>query len=151
MEIKLERRGDIILRVGQNRLTNFEFLRIISMLLIVAGHSITHGGFTEIPLTVNGMIAIVMTQGARIGVDIFVLLSGYFSVKKAVSKKKIEELYLQIWTYSVLITGGMIVFGIIPIGVKTVISMLLPISTSQYWFATCYMLLVLQVLAFKSV
>ena len=33
----------------ESRATNFEILRIISMLLIVTGHSITHGGFTEIP------------------------------------------------------------------------------------------------------
>ena len=31
------------------------------MLLIVAGHSITHEGFSEIPLTFNGMTAIALT------------------------------------------------------------------------------------------
>ena len=71
------------------------------MLLIVAGHSVTHGGFNEIPRTFNGITAIVLTQGARIGVDIFILLSGYFSVKKTVSSRKIKKLYVQVWTYSV--------------------------------------------------
>ena len=120
------------------------------MLLIVAGHSITHGGFSEIPLTFNGMTAIALTQGARIGVDIFILLSGYFSVKKTVSNRKIKKLYLQIWTYSVLVTGSLMFFGIIPVEVKTVVSMLLPISTSQYWFATCYMLLILMSPCFQA-
>ena len=134
----------------ESRATNFEILRIISMLLIVTGHSITHGGFTEIPLTINGMMAVVLTQGARIGVDIFILLSGYFSVKKTASNRKIKKLYIQIWTYSVLVTGSMMVFGIIPVGLKTVISMVLPISTSQYWFATCYMLLILMSPCFQA-
>lgn len=135
---------------SESRATNFEILRIISMLLIVTGHSITHGGFTEIPLTINGMMAVVLTQGARIGIDIFILLSGYFSVKKTASNRKIKKLYIQIWTYSVLVTGSMMVFGIIPVGLKTVISMVLPISTSQYWFATCYMLLILMSPCFQA-
>lgn len=113
------------------------------MLLIVAGQSITHGGFSEILLTFNGMTAITLTQGARIGVDIFILLSGYFSVKKAVANRKIKKLYLQIWTYSVLVTGSLMLLRTILVEVKTVVSMLLQISTSQYWFATGYMLLIL--------
>lgn len=72
------------------RETNLEILRIVGMLLIVAGHSITHGG-SEIPLTFNGMTVIALTQGSRIGVDIFILLSGYFSVKKTVSNRKIKN------------------------------------------------------------
>lgn len=36
----------------------------------VAGHSITHGSFSGIPLTFNGMTAIAFTKEARIGVDI---------------------------------------------------------------------------------
>ena len=137
-------------RAEQSRATNLEILRIVSMLLIVAGHSVTHGGFNEIPRTFNGITAIVLTQGARIGVDIFILLSGYFSVKKTVSSRKIKKLYVQVWTYSVLITGSLIVFGIIPAGLKTVISMVLPISTSQYWFVTCYMLLILMNPCFQA-
>ena len=38
-------------RAEQSRATNLEILRIVSMLLIVAGHSVTHGGFNEIPRT----------------------------------------------------------------------------------------------------
>lgn len=40
------------------------------MIFIVAGHSVLHGG-VEMPLTVNGIFAFVMTQGSRIGVNIF--------------------------------------------------------------------------------
>lgn len=124
-----------------DRDTNCEWLRIISMLLIVMGHAVTHGGFEKIPLTANGMVAIAMTQGARIGVDIFLLLTGYFSVGKDLSFHKLKSQYLQIWLYSVMITGVMIVIGVIPFGIKTIASAIFPIATSQYWFATCYFLL----------
>ena len=58
------------------------------MLLIVAGHSVMHGGFDVLPLTANGLFATALTQGSRIGVDIFVLLSGYFSVNRGSNSKK---------------------------------------------------------------
>lgn len=44
------------------RESNLEYLRILSMIFIVAGHSVLHGG-VEMPLTVNGIFAFVMTQG----------------------------------------------------------------------------------------
>lgn len=123
-----------------NRQTNIEWLRIISMLMIVAGHSIVHGGYSDFPLTANGLFAIALTQGSRIGVDIFVFLSGYFSVGRDIVSKKIKRQYLQIWTYSVIVTG-LIILGKISAGIKIIAGALMPVATSQYWFATCYILL----------
>ena len=42
-----------------------------------------------------------------------------------------------------MITAVMAFFGAVPVEMKRIISALLPISTSQYWFATCYVLLLL--------
>ena len=84
------------------RESNLEYLRIISMIFIVAGHSVLHGG-VEMPLTVNLFFALVMTQGSRIGVNIFVLLSGYFSATKVIYIDKIKKIYIQVWTYSIMI------------------------------------------------
>ena len=126
-----------------DRQTSLELLRIISMLMIVASHSVVHGGFEEFPLSVNGALALVLTQGSRIGVDIFVILTGYFSVGKEVSFRKVKNQYFQIWTYSVLITVLMMIMGETRFNVKLAVSAFLPISTSQYWFATCYILLLL--------
>ena len=42
------------------RESNLEYLRILSMIFIVAGHSVLHWG-VEMPLTVNGIFALVMT------------------------------------------------------------------------------------------
>ena len=72
------------------------------MIFIVAGHSVLHGG-VEMPLTVNVIFAFVMTQWSRIGVNIFVLLSGYFSATKVIYIDKIKKIYIQVWTYSIMI------------------------------------------------
>lgn len=127
----------------KERETNLEYLRIICMIMIVAGHSITHSVHADIPRSFNGMIAIILTQGARIEVNIFVMITGYFSVGKTVHWIKIRRQYLQIWIYSVFITGIVFALGEVSLGFKTVISVLVPVSSSQYWFATCYILLLL--------
>lgn len=44
-----------------NRHTGIELLRVISMLMIVSGHSIIHGGYgDELPLTMNGLYAVAL-------------------------------------------------------------------------------------------
>ena len=60
-------------------------------------------GVVEMPLTVNGIFAFVMTQGSRNGVNIFVLLSGYFSATKVIYIDKIKKIYIRVWTYSIMI------------------------------------------------
>ena len=111
------------------------------MLFIVAGHSVIHGEFKDFPLTANGMLAIVLTQGSRIGVDIFVLITGYFSVGKDINTKKIKKLYGQIISYSLIITIIMFVIG--ETSISSLIYAILPVATSRYWFVTCYVLLIL--------
>lgn len=51
------------------------------MIFIVAGHSVLHGG-VEMPLTVNGIFAFVMTQESRIGVNIFVFCQDIFLLRR---------------------------------------------------------------------
>ena len=65
-----------------NRQTSIEWLRIISMFLIVCGHSVVHSGLYDLLLTFNGLFSVALTQGSRIGVDIFILITGYYSVGK---------------------------------------------------------------------
>ncbi len=123
--------------------SNIEWLRIVCMLMIVAGHSVTHGGFDKFPYSVNGIFALVLTQGARIAVDVFIFITGYFSVGKKVSFNKIRVFYIQVWTYSVLTAAALMFSGLIPISLKSLLKAVTPFASSQWWFATCYLLLLL--------
>lgn len=124
-----------------DRQTSVELLRIIAMLFIVAGHSVIHGEFQELPLTTNGIFALILTQGSRIGVDIFILITGYFSVGREVTNRKIRQLYIQILSYSLVITVVMYAIG--EVTIFDFIYAVFPIITSRYWFVTCYVLLTL--------
>jgi hypothetical protein len=46
------------------RESNLEYLRILSMIFIVAGHSVLHGG-VEMPLTVNGIFCFCNDTGVK--------------------------------------------------------------------------------------
>ena len=125
------------------RQSNIEWLRIVCMFMIVVAHSVTHGGYGVFPHSFNGVFALVATQGARVAVDVFIFISGYFSVGKSFSACKVGYLYIQMWTYSVLITVVLMLFGFIPASARTLLKAITPFASSQWWFATCYLLLLL--------
>ena len=98
--------------VNEKRLrqSNIELLRIVSMIMIVAHHFSVHGNF-KFPidtLTVNRLWTQFIQMGGKIGVDIFVLISGYFLVSSVtIKKEKVIKLWLQIFTYSVVLFLGL--------------------------------------------
>ncbi len=79
-------RGRIELSSGgklkRHRQSNIELLRIISMILIVAHHFSVHGGFdfSSTSFSVNRLYIQFLAMGGKIGVDIFVIISGYFLI-----------------------------------------------------------------------
>lgn len=116
------------------------------MLMIIICHFSTHGGF-QFPggeLTVNRLWTQCLTFGGNLGVDIFVLISGYFLIgSPAFRTDKALKLALQIFTYSVLFLVIFTLAGKNPYGVRTVIHCLFPITYSGWWFASTYFVLYL--------
>ena len=128
----------------KHRNFGIELLRIVCMLLIVGGHSIVHGNFVDYPISINGAFAIALTQGGRIAVDCFILITGFYSLGVSINVKKNLNMYIQILTYSVMISVAMYFFGGESIIDKDrILRTFFPFSSSTYWFATCYLLLVM--------
>ena len=76
--------------------------------------------------------------GGKLGVNIFILISGYFLVEKKISIKKIIQLYLEIIFYTIgLSIVSMIVFKS-SITLSDIRQMILPITSNTYWFVTSY-------------
>lgn len=128
------------------RQSNIELLRIIAMLLIIICHFSTHGGF-QFPsgeLTVNRLWTQCLTFGGNLGVNIFVLISGYFLIGSAGFRTdKALKLALQILTYSVLFLAVFTLAGANPYGIRTAINCFFPITYSCWWFASIYFVLYL--------
>lgn len=128
------------------RRSNIELLRIIAMLLIIICHFSTHGGF-QFPsggITVNRLWTQCLTFGGNLGVNIFVLISGYFLIGSAAFRTdKALKLALQIFTYSVLFLIIFTLAGANPYGIRKMVACLFPITYSEWWFASTYFVLYL--------
>lgn len=131
----------------EGRNSAFDFLRLTAMLMVTLLH-ITGHGLAEAaiePFHAVYWIKLFLNSFSLVAVNCFVLISGYFLSTKSTSIKKLAKLYLQVWTYSVVIY---IVLALLPnTGVtfrfSTLIECMCPLLSNQYWFFTCYFLLYL--------
>ena len=62
----------------EERKSNFELLRVLSILLIVSYHYVFHGGLKFQGITVNKIINDIFYMFGELGVNCFILISSYF-------------------------------------------------------------------------
>lgn len=132
--------------VKEQRQSNVELLRIIAMLMIIAHHFSIHGGFETIPNIppFNSLWIHFILIGGKIGVDIFILISGYFMVSniKSVTSKAIK-IWLQLFFYSIIIFIFSVVFLGGELNKYTLIHAIFPAYNNKWWFASIYFVLLL--------
>ena len=118
------------------RKSNIELLRIVCMLMIILWHiNIGFGGDKNLATFSLGNIINAVTV---VGVNCFVLISGYFGIKFRL--KALISLLLQCLFYSIVIS----VACHETIGSNIDFKMLfLPISSDVWWFMTVYVMLYL--------
>lgn len=79
----------------EQRSSNIELLRICSMLLIVLHHYCVNSGFVEIidlnDITVNTLLVQFMAFGGKVGVNVFLLISGYFMINGTRKYQKVRS------------------------------------------------------------
>lgn len=121
----------------KQRESNFELLRIISILLIVMMHSMapllkTHN-------IINQEILLSINAFANTGVSMFILISGYFRITFR-------------WNRLLSIIGIVLFYSILSFFIdkytlhaniepKEYISYFLPLLCKKYWFITCYLVM----------
>lgn len=128
------------------RKSNIELLRIVAMIIIVAHHFSVHGGFQYAKdiISINKMWILLIQIGGKIGVDVFVLISGYFLIlSDSVKTKKLAKLWFQLFFYSVAFFCLFAIFGHNSISVNSLLKCLAPVTFSHWWFASSYFVLYL--------
>ena len=132
-----------ISRPVEERDSNFELLRILSILLIIMHHYSAQGvyGLTQHALTTNKMIEQILSMGGKIGVDCLILITGYFLITSTFKYKKLLKLVLEVFFYSVLFMAIFYSRGMAPYSKKVVIESLFPLTYDMYWYATAYVVL----------
>lgn len=120
----------------KERLSNFELLRIVCILLILTMHSMSQVNTSELS-TANVYLSHVVSSVGNIGVSCFLLISGYFGVRFKL--QRFVQLVVLTTFYTVFVylfqNGFMIDKGIL----KAV----LVVPLYDNWFITCYLLLML--------
>ena len=126
------------------RNSSVELLRIVAMLMIVLSHVCVHSGIDRgsMPLSLN-RIFIRWGSLGNLGVDIFVMISGYFLCTKKNPTTSLGKLLVQVWFYSV----GLFIVCWLGFGYsyakKDLLEVFLPTIFSEYWFFTAYFVLLM--------
>ena len=135
--------------VAKKRQSNFELLRIIAMFLIILHHSVMHGLILSGVLQAQSIVKrIEITQLAlfgKVSVGIFVMITGYFMINSqyspAKSRKRLKNLWLQLFFYSTLILALALSRHWVVLNWNNGVQAILPVLTNLWWFATVYVLL----------
>ena len=124
------------------RESNFEFMRIVSMIFIIMCHVIDSGNV--IKNCQNETLSIIFELimfFTRVHVNSFMLLSGFFQSKSKFKLKKVINLFLQGCFYIVLLFCVALKLHLIEsINAMTIIKLFLPSSLNDYWFITAYII-----------
>lgn len=129
-------------KIFRNRESNLEILRIIAVIMIIMHHYALFSGFSlGNQITMNQVIINFFQMFGKLGVCLFIIISGYFYDKTKFKLKKLVSLFLQVFIYSMI---GLII-GIVTnskvLNVVTIIKSFFPVTFGVYWFASCYILL----------
>lgn len=124
------------------RQSNIELLRIIAIIMIICFHYVYKGGFEFETFTFNKFTVKTFWLFGELGVNLFMLITGYFMIYKVPDKMRMLYLWLQVWFYHILTAVVAYQFGIFQLqGLKDKILFLFPIIFNRYWYVTVYFLI----------
>lgn len=125
----------------QARQSNFEILRMLSIVMIVAFHSIWERGLSfNYEFSINKLLYDILCYFGELGVNCFILISGYFLPTTTFKWKKLFLLILQVYFYFYGCRIAIIMFTKAPIDAYDLSSWFFPILQGQWWFISAYIL-----------
>ena len=132
----------------QKRNANIELLRIVAMLMILTLHfNFQSKALLELgePASHVRIFATILEAIAITGVNVYVLISGYFLSASTVKFSKMLQLILQVYFYTLLVSVAMMFVGAYTVRpedkLDRTLKYLFPISAEHYWFVTAYVIM----------
>ena len=132
--------------MSKTRNSSVELLRILSMLTIVAVHYLGNNDLQELTktLSLEGGCFIVLNTVFNYGVNIFVIISGYYMCETTeVCIIKILKLLFDVAFYGICMYFVGVFFGVNNFSSFEIIKAMFPIFAGHRWFVKAYMVMFL--------
>lgn len=118
-------------RGGVARNSSIELFRIIIMLVIIAHHYIVNSGIYDVikagdVLSAASIFSLIFGFGGKIGINCFVLITGYFMCKSQISIRKYVKLFLEVQFYMIVFMLIFHLSGYEKYGIKKSIMTIVP-------------------------
>nr|WP_206214093.1 acyltransferase [Adlercreutzia sp. ZJ154] len=120
-----------------------ELLRIVAMFFIVVFHCAYKSSIPCDSLTINTFCVKAMWYLGELGVNLFMLVTGYFMVTGSFKGRKLILLVCQVlfyWWLCVAIGSALGIYTF-PEAKNNAILQLFPILTGKYWYVTAYVVI----------
>lgn len=125
------------------RNSNLELYRIIVMLLIVAHHYVVNSGLMpeleKDPLSVKSIYFYIFGMWGKIGINCFVLITGYFMCKSQITIRKFLKLLLEVEFYNIIFYAIFTATSYQPFSMKEALLMLWPVKSIATGFTSCFL------------
>lgn len=144
MENSLKIRGGVQPSV-KTRNSNLELFRILTMISIVAHHYVVNSGLTAAdgvissnPTSIHALVLLLVGAWGKIGINSFVLITGYFMCKSNITLKKFLKLVCEWLFYKYIIGAIFYLSGYAPFSIKSFIKFIIPIRSIGDGFTSAY-------------
>ncbi len=128
----------------KRRDSNIELFRIIMMLSIVSHHYVVNSGLMDViasePFGVKPIVMLVFGAWGKVGINGFVLITGYFMCTSKITVRKYLKLLLEVLFYKYAIYLVFLLTGEVEFGWGRLLRVLLPITSVADGFTSCFLL-----------
>lgn len=135
---------DVVVTTKKQRSSNLELFRIVSMFLIVLHHYVVNSNVIinalATPTKLNSILALLLGAWGKMGINCFVLITGYFMCKTNITLKKFMKLIFEIEFYRIIIYIIFLATGYETFSFTRIVKVLLPVSRVDNNFTGCFLL-----------
>ena len=129
----------------KERKSNFELLRIITMIIIICGHICAQTAVGELKPSdgINYYFMMFVGNGGRLVINCFVMIGAYFLSDTGFKARRVIDLWLEIFFYSVIIEAICYIFKIGDYNITWLVQSFFPIMGRPVWFGAEYICMLL--------
>lgn len=113
------------------------------MIAIVAHHYVVNSGVLQVmesePLTLKSAFFYLFGMWGKIGINCFVLITGYFMCRQDITLRKFLKLLFQVMFYNITVNAVFVVCGYVPFNKGVLYDMLWPIKSVGDGFVSCFL------------